>query len=103
VEKLYEISLDSANDLDMSMCRTYENASRFLGIRAEMDRFLMNLEDRLRIMEHRSVNRLPLEGEKLVGVARRLGYREGQEHLLVEEYLRTTQSIRAIYNSILQR
>ena len=52
MEKLYEISLDSANDLDMSMCRTYENASRFLGIRAEMDRFLMNLA-----FSHRAASR----------------------------------------------
>jgi glutamate-ammonia-ligase adenylyltransferase len=61
-------------------------------------RFLTNLEDRLRIMEHRSVDRMPLEGEKLRGLARRLGYGEGREGLLLKDYFSTTNSIRGIYN-----
>jgi len=62
-------------------------------------RFLTNLEDRLRIMEHRSVDRIPLEGKKLTGLARRLGYGDGQEDLLLADYFKTTKAIRAIYNS----
>jgi glutamate-ammonia-ligase adenylyltransferase len=61
--------------------------------------FLANLEDRLRIMEHRSVDRLPLEGEKLEQLARRLGYPPGRQLDLVADYLETTAKIRAAYNS----
>lgn len=61
-------------------------------------RFLTNLEDRLRIMEHRSVDRMPLEGEKLRGLARRLGYGFGREELLLKDYFSTTNSIREIYD-----
>lgn len=63
-------------------------------------RFLINLEDRLRIMEHRSVDRIPLEGTKLRGLARRLGYEEGSEHRLVEDYQAITRAIRDVYNSV---
>ncbi|MDQ1285885.1 MAG: [glutamine synthetase] adenylyltransferase / [glutamine synthetase]-adenylyl-L-tyrosine, partial [Thermodesulfobacteriota bacterium] len=60
-------------------------------------RFLINIEDRLRLMEHRSVDRLPLGGEKLTGLAQRLGYGEGGEARLLEDYFRTTRAIRQIY------
>jgi glutamate-ammonia-ligase adenylyltransferase len=63
-------------------------------------RFLTNLEDRLRIMEHRSVDRMPLEGDKLRGLARRLGYEEGAEDRFLREYFRVTGSIRAMYDSL---
>jgi glutamate-ammonia-ligase adenylyltransferase len=62
-------------------------------------RFLSNLEDRIRIMEQRSVNTLPLRGEKLTGLARRLGYGEGGEEVFLQDYFRVTNSIRKIYNS----
>ncbi len=62
-------------------------------------RFLSNLEDRLRIMEHRSVNRLPLEGDKLKGLALRLGYEDGNQSQLLNDYFQTTRSIRKIYDS----
>jgi [glutamine synthetase] adenylyltransferase / [glutamine synthetase]-adenylyl-L-tyrosine phosphorylase len=62
-------------------------------------RFLSNLEDRLRIMEHRSVNRMPLQGEKLRGLARRLGYGNDGGKGLLEDYFRTTTAVRAMYNS----
>lgn len=62
-------------------------------------RFLSDLEDRLRIMEHRSVNRIPLEGDKLRGLAMRLGYDEANQAQLLEDYFRITDSIRNIYNS----
>ncbi len=65
-------------------------------------RFLTNLEDRLRIMEHRSVDRMPLEGEKLIGLARRLGYDQAAGDMLLEDYFRTTRSIRSIYDSFFQ-
>ena len=42
-ENIYEISIDSASALDISMGRTYDDFSKFLKIRAEMDRFLLNL------------------------------------------------------------
>ncbi len=61
-------------------------------------RFLTNLEDRLRIMENRSIDRLPLSGSKLEGLAKRLGYgRDGEA--LVKDYLRIRTEIRSIYNS----
>ncbi len=63
-------------------------------------RFLTNLEDRLRIMEHRSVDRMPLEGDKLRGLARRLGYEEGSEERFLREYFKVTGSIRAMYDSL---
>ncbi|MBI4962942.1 MAG: bifunctional [glutamate--ammonia ligase]-adenylyl-L-tyrosine phosphorylase/[glutamate--ammonia-ligase] adenylyltransferase [Desulfomonile tiedjei] len=62
-------------------------------------RFLSNLEDRLRIMEQRSVNSLPLRGEKLKGLARRLGYGENGEGLFLQDYFEVTDSIRKIYDS----
>ncbi len=62
-------------------------------------RFLTNLEDRLRIMEHKSIDRLPLEGDKLKSLARRLGYKEGREVMLVEDYQRITRAIRRVYDS----
>jgi [glutamine synthetase] adenylyltransferase / [glutamine synthetase]-adenylyl-L-tyrosine phosphorylase len=62
-------------------------------------RFLSNLEDRLRIMEYRSVNRMPLTGDKLKGLALRLGYGVGGEDLLLNDYFRITGSIRKIYTS----
>jgi hypothetical protein len=42
---------------------------------------------------------MPLEGDKLRGLASRLGYREGEEELLVRDYHDTTDSIRATYAS----
>jgi len=62
-------------------------------------RFLSNLEDRLRIMEYRSIDRMPLGGDKLRGLAMRLGYGpDGETHLL-HDYFRVTGGIRSIYNS----
>jgi glutamate-ammonia-ligase adenylyltransferase len=62
-------------------------------------RFLTNLEDRLRLMEHRSVDRIPLVGDKLRGLALRLGYGNGGEESLINDYVRITESIRKIYSS----
>jgi glutamate-ammonia-ligase adenylyltransferase len=62
-------------------------------------RFLSNLEDRLRIMEHRSVNRMPLVGKKLSGLAVRMGYGNGHEDDLLKDYFSTTNAIREIYGS----
>ncbi len=42
-ENLYEISFGSATALDISMEKTYDDFSQFLRIRAEMNRFLVNL------------------------------------------------------------
>lgn len=61
-------------------------------------RFLTNLEDRLRIMENRSIDRLPLSGSKLEGLAKRLGYGSDGE-ALVQDYLSIRTEIRSIYNS----
>ncbi|MFA6223565.1 MAG: bifunctional [glutamate--ammonia ligase]-adenylyl-L-tyrosine phosphorylase/[glutamate--ammonia-ligase] adenylyltransferase [Desulfomonilaceae bacterium] len=61
-------------------------------------RFLTNLEDRLRIMENRSIDRMPLSGSKLVGLAKRLGYGTDGE-ALIDDYLRIRNKIRAIYSS----
>lgn len=60
-------------------------------------RWLSNLEDRLRIMEHKSIDRLPLSGDKLRGLALRLGYGEGGEDKLVQDYFVITGSVRKIY------
>jgi [glutamine synthetase] adenylyltransferase / [glutamine synthetase]-adenylyl-L-tyrosine phosphorylase len=62
-------------------------------------RFLITLEDRLRIMEHKSVDRLPLTGDKLCGLARRLGYGDQGEDLLVSDYRKVTEGIRRIYST----
>jgi glutamate-ammonia-ligase adenylyltransferase len=62
-------------------------------------RFLISLEDRLRIMEHRSVDRMPLGGDKLKGLAWRLGYGDQGEDRLLNDYFRITGSIRKIYNA----
>ncbi len=61
-------------------------------------RFLTNLEDRLRIMENRSIDRMPLSGSKLEGLAKRLGYGADGE-ALINDYLRIRDKIRAIYSS----
>jgi glutamate-ammonia-ligase adenylyltransferase len=65
-------------------------------------RFLINLEDRLRLMKHRSIDRMPLAGENLRGLARRLGYGEQGDELLINEYRRVTRSIRQIYDLFFQ-
>jgi [glutamine synthetase] adenylyltransferase / [glutamine synthetase]-adenylyl-L-tyrosine phosphorylase len=62
-------------------------------------RFLTNIEDRLRIMEHRSVNRISLKGEQLRKLGRRLGYGDKGEERLVQDYFRVTRSIRQIYEA----
>ena len=61
-------------------------------------RFLTNLEDRLRIMENRSIDRLPLAGDKLKGLAMRLGYGHNGDSL-IDDYLRIRNDIREIYSS----
>ena len=43
MEKLYKISLDSAASLDYSMLHTYENFTKFLTLRREMNGLLINL------------------------------------------------------------
>lgn len=65
-------------------------------------RFLINLEDRLRLMEHRIVDRIPLTGQKLKSLARRLGYSDQGGRQLLEDYLTKTRSIREIYSSFFQ-
>ncbi len=42
-ENLLEVSLDSASALDASMWQTYDDFSKFMKFRAEMNRLLMNL------------------------------------------------------------
>lgn len=61
--------------------------------------FLSSLEDRLRIVENRSVDRLPLAGEKLKGLAARLGYGPDGAEKLREDYLAVTRAIRTTYCS----
>jgi len=65
-------------------------------------RFLSSLEDRLRLMKHRSVDRMPLTGEQLKSLAVRLGYGEGGDESLINEYRRVTRSIRQIYDAFFQ-
>ena len=62
-------------------------------------RFLSDLEARLRIMEHRSVNRIPLESDKLKGLALRLGYEDGNQNRLLDDYFKITRSVRTIYDA----
>ncbi len=62
-------------------------------------RFLINLEDRLRLMEHRIVDRIPLTKQKLKSLAQRLGYGELGGEKLLEDYVTITRAIRKIYNS----
>jgi hypothetical protein len=45
---------------------------------------------------------MPLDGEKLASLARRLNYEEGNAGKLVEDYLMTTKSIRDVYNSFFE-
>jgi hypothetical protein len=42
-ENLYEISMHSASALDTYMERTYDDFSKYIKIRAEMNKLLMNL------------------------------------------------------------
>ena len=53
-------------------------------------------------MKHRSVDRMPLTGEQLKGLAVRLGYGEDGDELLINEYRRVTRSIRQIYDAFFQ-
>lgn len=62
-------------------------------------RFLSNLEDRLRILENRSVDRMTLAGEKLKALAARLGYGADGAEKLIDDYFSVTRAIRATYNS----
>lgn len=62
-------------------------------------RFLSNLEDRLRIMEYRSIDRMPLEGDKVKGLAWRMGYGDRGEDSFLNDYFRVTGSIRNVYNA----
>ncbi len=63
-------------------------------------RFLSSLEDRVRLMEQRSVDRLSLEGDRLKGLANRLGYGAGGDAAFVDDYFKVTRGIRKIYNSL---
>ncbi len=65
-------------------------------------RFLSDLEDRIRIMEEKSVDRMPLTGEKLKGLATRLGYGLGSQESLVQKYFKVSYEIRKIYNSLFE-
>ncbi len=82
-------ALHDAEFLDEGSFRTLDSGYRFL----------VSLEDRLRIMEHRSIDRMPLVGDKLKGLAWRLGYGGRGEDRLLNDYFRITGSIRKIYNS----
>lgn len=44
-ENLYKTSLDEASALDISMEHGHDDFSRFIKIRAEINRFLKNLQD----------------------------------------------------------
>jgi [glutamine synthetase] adenylyltransferase / [glutamine synthetase]-adenylyl-L-tyrosine phosphorylase len=82
-------ALHAAELLDEGSFRTLDSGYRFL----------ISLEDRLRIMEHRGIDRMPLGGDKLKGLAWRLGYGDRGEDRLLNHYFRITGSIRKIYDS----
>ncbi len=67
-------------------------------------KFLRRLENKLRLVHDQSVNELASEPAYLAKLARHLGYPDttGQPaKLFLEEYARTTQTIREIFNHIL--
>jgi glutamate-ammonia-ligase adenylyltransferase len=67
-------------------------------------KFLRRLENKLRLVHDQSVNELSAEPAYLAKLARHLGYPEdtGQPaKLFLEEYARTTQTIREIFDHIL--
>jgi glutamate-ammonia-ligase adenylyltransferase len=69
-------------------------------------KFLRRLENKLRLVHDQSVNELSSETTALAKLARHLDYPEtsGQpEKLFLEDYARTTQSIRETFNRILKK
>jgi glutamate-ammonia-ligase adenylyltransferase len=67
--------------------------------------FLTRLSSRLRILDNRSISDLDEERGDLDGLARRLGYesqqREGARRLLLADYRRITDEVRAAYLRVL--
>ncbi len=63
-------------------------------------RFLRHLENRMRIVHDRSVDKLPKDPSDLQILARRVGYPDGPA--LAEAYSHWTSSIRAAYREILE-
>jgi glutamate-ammonia-ligase adenylyltransferase len=67
-------------------------------------KFLRRLENKLRLVHDQSVNQLAAEPAYLAKLARHLGYPDtsGQpEKLFLEEYARITQTIRDVFNRII--
>ena len=68
-------------------------------------KFLRRLENKLRLVHDQSVNELTSDPASLTKLARHLGYEDslGQpEKLFLDQYAETTQTIREIFNRILQ-
>jgi glutamate-ammonia-ligase adenylyltransferase len=68
-------------------------------------KFLRRLENKLRLVHDQSVNELTSDPASLAKLARHLGYEDslGQpEKLFLDQYAETTQTIREIFNRILQ-
>ncbi|RLB67531.1 MAG: hypothetical protein DRH08_03405, partial [Deltaproteobacteria bacterium] len=67
-------------------------------------KFLRRLENKLRLVHDQSINELSANPEYLAKLARHLNYPDstGQpEKLFLEEYAKTTQTIRGIFDHIL--
>ncbi len=67
-------------------------------------KFLRRLENKLRLVHDQSINQLTSEPGYLAKLARHLGYAEdtGQpEQLFKDDYTRTTQTIRDIFERVL--
>jgi len=63
-------------------------------------KFLRRLENKLRILHDSSMNELSGEPDKLSGLARRLGYQDGEERadqVFLSDYHRITEAIRALF------
>ena len=68
-------------------------------------KFLRRLENKLRLVHDQSVNELTTDPKALAKLARHLGYPDTSGHpeiLFLEEYASTTQTIREIFDRILQ-
>lgn len=69
-------------------------------------KFLRRLENRLRLVHDQSINELSAEPAYLAKLARHLGYPDSSGHpekLFLEEYAKATQTIREIFERILNR
>jgi hypothetical protein len=100
-KNLYQISLDSACALDTSMVQTYDDLSKFLKIRTEMNWFLMNLTySQQTAIKGQQIHYLFVALEHLNNVEKEIRVSDVDEHIVRLE--RIFDKIRSLKKLVLE-